>query len=385
MIYLNNAATTWPKPEIVYETVDECFRNLASPDRTHSEEGERGSQLMQTSRAEIAEFFGIKDPSRLIFVPSCTYALNLAILGLDWNENDVAMMSGLEHHAVSRPIRKVSRERNAKFHVLPYAPEQPIDLDFAEAKLKEGGVKLVACTMASNVTGDILPVKELGELVRQYDALFLVDCAQSAGALPVNVEDLNADMMSFAGHKGLFGPPGIGGLYVREGIQLNTLCEGGTGKDSGKHDMSGSYPSTYEVGTHNLLGIVGVTAGVRWVKQAGVSAILNHENELAESFIQRVKELPGVHVFGSQNPANRTAVVSMTMQGSSPQEIARWLSEQHGVATRAGYHCAPLAHETIGSLPGDGTLRISFGFSNTMEEVDTLLSYLAEVPRGAKV
>lgn len=385
MIYLNNAATTWPKPEIVYETVDECFRNLASPDRTHSEEGERGSQLMQTSRDEIAEFFGIQNASRLIFVPSCTYALNLAILGLDWHDRDVAIMSGLEHHAVSRPIRKVSRERNAKFHTLPYSPEQPIDLQFAEDRLKEGNVKLVACTMCSNVTGDILPVHELGEIVRKHGALFLVDAAQSAGALPVDVEALGADMVSFAGHKGLFGPPGIGGLYVREGIQLNTLAEGGTGKDSGKHDMSGSYPSTYEVGTHNLLGIVGLTAGVRWVKQAGVAAIRNHENELAASFIKRIRELPGVKVYGSEDQNQRTAVVSMTMEGVTPQELARWLSEKHGVATRAGYHCAPLAHETIGTLPGDGTLRISFGFSNTQEEVETLFGYLEEAQRGAKV
>lgn len=385
LIYVNNAATTWPKPEIVYETVDECFRNLASPDRTHSEEGERGAQLMNTSRAEVAEFFGIENPSRLAFVPSCTYALNLAIQGLNWSDGDEAMMSGLEHHAVSRPIRKVAREHHVKFHVLPYQINEPIDLNFAEEKLKAGKVRLVACTMASNVTGDILPVKELGQLAKRYGAVFLVDAAQSAGAIPVDVEELGADMLSFAGHKGLFGPPGIGGLFVREGIQLNTLCEGGTGKDSGAHDMSSSFPSSYEVGTHNLLGIVGVTAGVRWVKQAGIGAIRQHENRLAEHFIKHVRELPGVKIYGSDRPEQRTAVVSMTMEGVTPQDTAKWLSETHGVATRAGYHCAPLAHETIGTLPGPGTLRLSFGFSNSLEEVDTILEYLAEVPRGANI
>lgn len=385
MIYLNNAATTWPKPEIVYETVDECFRHLASPDRTYSEEGNRGSMLMQTSRAEVAEFFGIKSPSQLVFVPSCTYASNLAILGLDWQDGDEAMMSGMEHHAISRPIRKVARERKANFHVMPYAPDEPLDLNFAEQKLKSGKVKLVACTMASNVTGDLLPVKELGKLAKQYGALFLVDAAQSAGAIPVDVEELQADMMTFAGHKGLFGPPGIGGLFVREGIRLNTLAEGGTGKDSGKHDMSGSFPSNYEVGTHNLLGIVGVTAGVRWVKQAGVEAIHRHEMQLAKRFVERCEQIPGITMYGCKDLSRRTPVVSLTIQGTTPQEVGRWLSEEHGVATRAGYHCAPLAHETIGTLPGDGTLRISFGFSNTLDEIDEVCQYLAEAPRTANV
>lgn len=380
-MYFNNAATTWPKPEIVYETVDECFRNLNSPDRTHSAEGVQSSATMQTCRAEVAEFLGIRNESRLVFLPSCTYASNLAILGQEYSLGDVVIMSGLEHHAVSRPIRKLAREKGIIFKVSPYSQNQPLDLDWMEAELKAGGVKLVACTMAANVTGDIMPSLELGRLCREHGVRYMVDAAQAAGLLPVDVEELNADFLSFAGHKGLFGPPGIGGLYVREGIELDTLAEGGTGKDSGKHSMSGSFPSNFEVGTHNLLGITGLCAGVRWVKQAGLESIREHELTLLKRFVEKVSEIPGVRLYGNQDFSQRTAVCSLVINGISPQKTAAWLAENHGVATRAGYHCAPLAHETIGTLPGEGTVRFSFGFSNTVEEVDQVVGFLAEMPR----
>ena len=380
-MYFNNAATTWPKPEIVYQTTDECFRSLNSPERTTSDEGERNSAMMSTCRDEVAAFFGIADPKRLVFLPSATYALNLAILGLHWHEGDVIVMSGLEHHAVSRPVRKVAKLHGARFEIAPYSSEDPIDLNFVEDKMKAGNVKMLACTMASNVTGDIFPSRELGQLAERYGALYLVDAAQSAGVLEVNVEDLRADMLAFASHKGLFGPPGAGGLFVRKGIELETLAEGGTGKDSGKHDMSGRFPSNYEVGTHNLLSIVGMTAGVRWVQQSDRRQLREHELKLTERFTAGVRRLPNVKVYGSADAGRRTAVVSLAMEGVTPRGIAQWLAEKHNVATRAGYHCAPLAHETIGTLPGDGTIRFSFSFANTIEEVETALGLLSEVPR----
>jgi selenocysteine lyase/cysteine desulfurase len=211
----------------------------------------------------------------------------------------------------------------------------------------------------------------------------LVDAAQSAGLVPIDVEELRCDFLSFAGHKGLFGPPGIGGLYVREGIQLNTLAEGGTGKDSGTHPMSGRYPSNYEVGTHNLLGIVGVTAGVRWLRQQGIAEVRAHEQRLVGRFLEGLRGVPNVRVYGTPDAERRTAVVSVTFDDATPQDVADWLSNEHDVATRPGYHCAPLAHETIGTLPGDGTLRFSFGLFNTLDEVESVVDLLAKSPRMA--
>ncbi len=385
MRYFNNGATTWPKPEIVYETVDECFRNLNSPERTASATRERCASLMQQSRQEIAEFFNIPDPGRLVLLPSCTYALNLAILGLEWRPGETAIMSGLEHHAVSRTIRKVARERGVNFEVMPYTRHKPVDLQFLEDKLKAGGVRLVACTMASNITGDIVPIHEVCRLARLYGAHCLVDAAQTAGVLPVDVEDLGCDFMAFAGHKGLYGPPGIGGVFVREGIQLRTLAEGGTGKDSGKHELSGSFPSTFEVGTHNLPAIAGLAAGVRWIKQIGVDAVHRHELGLMRQLQAGLERIDGIHVHGNPDVERRTAVASVTFDDIAPQDAAAWLADKHDITTRAGFHCAPLAHQTIGTHAGGGTVRFSFGFFNTPEEIDDTLAVLSEVPRAAEV
>jgi selenocysteine lyase/cysteine desulfurase len=286
---------------------------------------------MQQSREDIAEFFNIQNPARLVLLPSCTYALNLAILGLDWAPGETAIMSGLEHHAVSRTVRKLAREQGTKFEVMPYTLQQPIDLQFLEDKLKAGGVKLVVCTMASNVTGDICAVDEVCRLARQYGAMSLVDTAQTAGVLPVDVEDLGCDFMVFAGHKGLYGPPGVGGVFVREGIQLKTLAEGGTGKDSGKHAMSGSYPSTFEVGTHNLPAIAGLAAGVRWIKQIGVDTVRRHELGLMQQLTAGLSRIDGLHIYGNPNVERRTAVASITLPEIAPQEAACWLADKHNI------------------------------------------------------
>ncbi|MCH7872069.1 MAG: aminotransferase class V-fold PLP-dependent enzyme, partial [Planctomycetes bacterium] len=305
MIYLNNAATSWPKPDVVYTTVDKCFREMDSPMRNASE-GVLHGDLMTESRNVIAPFFGIRDPARLILTPGCTYALNLAILGVDWKSGDVAIMSGLEHHAVSRPIRKLAIERGVRFEVAPYEPGRPIDLDFVEQVLRRNRVRLVVCTMASNVTGDIFPVEEVVALAHRYDTLCLIDAAQASGILDVNVERIGADLLAFAGHKGLFGPPGLGGLYVAPGIDLRTLAEGGTGGDSGEHGMSHKVPSTYEVGTHNLPAIAGLSAGVQWIKETGLDQIQAHERKLAGCFIEGVSEIPGVKVYGTTDLDQRT-------------------------------------------------------------------------------
>ena len=381
MIYLNNAATTWPKPEVVYKTVDEYFRNMDSPMRSAVGDLVQKDPMM-VSRKIIADFFGIADPLRLVLTPGCTYALNLAILGIDWKPGDVAIMSGLEHHAVSRPIRKAKDEHGITFEVAPYEPGNPIDLDFIEKRLKNGRVRLVVCSMASNVSGDILPIKPVIDLAHRYDALCLVDAAQSAGLLDINVEQLGVDMLAFAGHKGLFGPPGIGGLYVASHVDLRTLAEGGTGGDSGKHGLSHQLPNSYEVGTHNLPAIVGLASGIKWLEDTGLDTIRGHERKLVGQFISGLQQLPCVTVYGTGDLDARTGVVSITMEGISPKDLSKWLAAEHNISTRAGYHCAPLSHETIGTLPGDGTTRFGFGYFNTPEEVATVLDCMAQVPRA---
>ncbi len=380
-MYFNNAATTWPKPECVYETTDRCFRTLSSPNRTAAKGTKQTVNQLRASRAVVADFFSIPKPEQLVFTPSATYSLNLAVRGLAWSADDHVIMSGIEHHAVSRPIRRIAQQRGVTFHVAPYTPETPVDLEFVERTLQTNKVKLIACSMASNVTGDICPITELGALAKQYGAMFLVDAAQGAGLLSCDVDELHADLLAFAGHKGLYGPPGVGGLYVREGVVLGPLAEGGTGGDSGKHEFNADTPLCHEVGTHNLPAVVGLAAGTAWVAEKGVGAIRAHENALAALFADEMRQL-GVTVYGNPDPDRRTAVVSCNFGDTPPKDVATWLAEEHDIATRAGFHCAPLAHETIGTA-GRGTIRFSFSCFNTSEEVDALVRTIAASPWAA--
>lgn len=380
-IYFNNAATTWPKPEQVYQAVDRTLRSAATPMRAASGGGgpTGPSDPMGEARREIASFLGVADPTHLVFTPGCTYSLNLAILGLPWHDQwrgAAVLMSGLEHHAVSRPIRRIARQYQLDLHIAPYSPERPIDLDFVEDRLRAAGgrIKLVACTMASNVSGDILPSAELVQLAHRYGALCLLDAAQSAGVLPVNIDELGCDLLSIAGHKGLFGPPGVGLLYAAPTVKLECLAEGGTGQDSGKHELGMRWPATYEIGTHNLPAIVGLEAGVKFVRSTGVDRIRAHERGLVTRLIDGLRQIPGITIHGPASPERRTSVVSMTFDKHTPQDVGAALAHDHGIVARFGYHCAPMAHQSLGTLPGPGTLRMSPGFFNTEEQVDQVLA-----------
>lgn len=379
-IYLNNAATTWPKPEAVYHACDRALRTMGTPKRGVGACG--SDDPLETARQSVAKFLGIPTPEWLLFLPGCTYALNLAILGQQWNPGDRVLMSGLEHHAASRPVRKLARERGVTFGVSPYTPEQPFDLDWLERELGEGGVKLVICTMASNVSGHILPVEEICRLAKAHGALTLLDAAQAAGHLEVDVEALGCDLLCFAGHKGLYGPTGVGGLWKGPGVELNTLAEGGTGGDSGVHPVSCAKPSTFEIGTHNLPSICGLTAGVEWLSENGLDTLRAREHELVGRLLDGLLEVPGLSVHGPTTPERRTAAVSFTVDGLTPKELATSLSE-HGVLGRAGFHCCPLAHETLGTLRGGGTMRLSPGAFTTEDEIDAAVTAVRSVALAA--
>ncbi len=378
-IYLNNAATTWPKPECVYAAVDQTLRTCGSPRR----DSRGGVDPVHEARRELVELLGAPDESRLIMTPGATYALNLAILGLPWEAGDVAIMTGLEHHAVSRPIRKAARELGIRFEVAPYTPGEPVDLGFVEATLKKGGVRLVACSMASNVTGQVLPYREMARLAREHGALCLLDAAQLAGVTPINIAELGVDLLAVAGHKALMGPPGVGALWIGERARLRTLAEGGTGGDSGTHAMSGAPPKDYEVGTLNGPAIAGLGAGVRWVREIGLETIHAREAELTRRLIEGIAPHPGVNVHGPGAGKDRTSVVSFTIDGVEPHAAAGALFERHGVICRAGFHCAPLAHETIGTHAGGGTVRMSPGYFTTEAQIDVAIEGVAALAGAA--
>jgi cysteine desulfurase / selenocysteine lyase len=380
-IYLNSAATTWPKPEVVYEAVNRVLRAAGSLGRTA---GTNLETPLEEARARIARFLGIDDHSRLAFVPGCTYASNIAIQNLGWQAGDRILMSGLEHNAVSRPVRLVAERHHVDFACAPYAPGQPMDLDWVEDQLRRGRVRLVAALMASNVTGEILPYRELRQLTRRYGALLMLDAAQAGGVLPLSMAELEPDLCVLAGHKGLYGSTGSGLLYVAPGLEQQLFVVGGTGKDSGRVEMSRRMPDQFEVGTHNAMALAGLEAGVRWLGDTGVERVLAHERSLTGRFLQGLRQRDDVHVYGGQDQDLRLGVVSVRFVGRDPREVGGWLAER-GVITRTGFHCAPLAHQTIGSHPYGGTVRFSFGWANTEQEVDTVLALLAEMDAAVPV
>ena len=377
-IYLNNAATSWPKPERVHEAVNRALRGAWSLNRTAGRKAAE-ENFLEPARARVAAFLGISDPQRLAFVPGCTYASNIAVQALPWKAGDQIVMSGLEHNASARPCRLVGERHRVEVFTAPYRPGDPISLEYVEARLREGHVRLVASTMASNVTGEIFPYRELREMTRKYGALLFLDAAQAGGVLPVNIAELQPDLIVFAGDKGLHGPPGIGLLYVDPHVEQRFFAVGGTGHDSGKLDMSARMPAMFEVGTFNGPAIAGLDAGVQWVKETGTEAVLRRERELASRFLAGLASIAGAHVYGGADPTRRVAVVSCRFEGRDPRTVAGWLAER-GIITRAGFHCAPLAHQTIGSHPFGGPVRFSFGYHLTPGEVDQTLAVLAEMP-----
>ena len=377
-VYMNNAATTWPKPERVYDAVNGALRATGSLGRTARRSSEAESPL-ERARARCAAFLGVRDPQRLAITPGCTWASNIAIQSMPWKSGDRIVHSGLEHNSASRPCGLVAERHGVEVLTAPYRPGDPMDLDFVEDLLAHGRVRLVVATMASNVTGELLPWRELRRLTRAHGALLMLDAAQTAGVVPIDIGELEPDLMVFAGHKGLYGPPGVGLLYVSAALEQRFFAVGGTGHDSGKLEMSARMPAMFEVGTFNGPAIAGLEAGIAFVAETGPENILRHERALTARFLEGLASREGVQLYGHPDPERRLSVVSCRFKGREPKAVAAWLAEQ-GVVTRAGYHCSPLAHRTIGSHPFGGTVRFSFGLGNTLSDVERVLALLAELP-----
>ena len=382
MYYLDNAATSWPKPEVVYQAMDQGFRQFLSAKRGTSETSRHGAAALDTAREALAQLIHAPIPARIVFTGGCTQSLNLAIQAFRWQPGEGIVISALEHHAMSRPVRKMVREKQLDLHVVPYTDDQPFDLQVYEELLRgKPNIRLVATMHASNVIGSILPVEEIGRLARQFGKYYLLDAAQSAGVLPIDVQQFNADLVALPAHKSLYGPPGIGALYIGD-VPLKTFMEGGTGCDSGDHAMHLTVPDMFEVGTIPMPQIQTMAAGTKWVMDTGIDTIREHETRLLRCLIDGLKSLPGVTIYGHTNPAFKTPVVSFNVAGRDPKSIGELLYDRYGIALRAGFHCAPMAHQAIGTLSQGGTVRASIGYYTSMDDIDALLAALNEIVGG---
>ena len=375
-VYLDNAATSWPKPEAVYQAVDHFMREVgATPGRGGHWREEEASRIADEARAALARLFHAPDPQGVVFTMNATQAINVALKGLLQPANHV-VTSSIEHNAMWRPLKALER-RGVQVTAVPCAPDGTLNPADVEASLRPN-TRLVAMLHGSNVLGTILPIAEIGQMTLRHGALFLVDAAQTAGAYPIDVETMHVDLLAFAGHKGLYGPHGTGGLVVRPGIALETWIEGGSGIQSGPETMPAALPLRLEAGTQNAAGIAGLLAGARFVLEQGVERIRAHEMEMSDLLLQALQATPGLTVLGPRDPAQRTPVVSITIENYFPDQLAAVLDKVFDVATRAGLHCAPQAHRVASTLEC-GALRFSPGYFTTADEIQ----YAAEALQNA--
>jgi cysteine desulfurase family protein len=373
--YLDNAATSWPKPETVYQAVDRFMREVgATPGRGGHRREENAAHIADQARAALAELFHAPDPDGVVFTMNATQALNMALKGLR-QPGDHVITSSIEHNAMWRPL-KALEQRGVELTAVACASDGNLLPEHVEAAIRPE-TRLIAMLHASNVLGTILPVSEIGKLAHEHGIPFLVDAAQTAGAYPLDMQVMNIDLLAFPGHKGLFGPHGTGGLVVRPGITLETWVEGGSGTESAPETMPQTLPLRLEAGTHNAAGIAGLLAGVRFVLERGVAQIRQHEMDLTALLLDPLSSVPGILVLGPSDLTQRTAVVTITIEGYVPDQLAMVLDQVYDIATRAGLHCAPQAHRTAGTLE-DGALRFSPGYFNTADEIrETATAFLS--------
>ncbi len=379
MIYLDHAATSWPKPQAVTAAMTDFLERAGgNPGRSGHRLSIEAGRIVYGAREALAELFHIADPFRVILLPNVTYALNLALCGL-LRPGHRVVVSGMEHNAVMRPLRALERQ-GVTVTVVPCAADGTLDpASFAAALARPA--RLAVINHASNVNGAVQPLAELVQIAHAAGVPVLADVAQTAGILPLDMEVLDVDLLAFTGHKGLQGPPGTGGLVLGrrfDAAQLEPLVRGGTGSRSEFEEQPDVLPDCFESGTPNGVGIAGLGAGVRHVLGRGVAAIGAHEAALTAALDAGLRAIPGVTVYGPADVARRTATLSFTAAGLHVSEIGYRLDEEYGILCRVGLHCAPAAHRTIGTFP-DGTVRLAAGMFNTLAEIEETVAAVKEI------
>jgi cysteine desulfurase family protein len=379
-IYFDNAATSWPKPPAVREAIAEYFGEAGgNPGRSGHRMSIAAARLVERAREELSGLFNVPDPSRFVFTQNATHALNLALYGL-LRAGDHVVTTTIEHNSVMRPLRHLEK-LGVEITQVACSPEGLLDITEITSALR-ANTRLLVTTHGSNVTGSLMPIEALGRLTRERNILYLVDASQTAGLIPIDVEQVAVDLLAFSGHKALLGPTGTGALYIRDGIALTPLVRGGTGSDSAHEVQPDFMPDAYESGTLNVAGIAGLAAGVRFVAETGIDTIKAHEQLLVGQFLTRASTIPGISLYGPGDATLHCGVVSFNVVGAAPSEVALLLDDTFDIMARSGLHCSPGAHRTLGTFPS-GTVRFSFSWFNTSAEVERALEALREIAAWA--
>ena len=379
MIYLDNAATTFPKPEAVYNAMMDCMKNYcANPGRAGHKLAMKAAREIYDTRENIAKLFNIDNPMNIVFTNNATDSLNLAIKGVV-NKGDHIITTSMEHNSVIRPIKAL--EKVGVENTIVQCDDQGfLNIDDLEKAIKPN-TKLIVTTHASNVCGTLIDIKSISEIANKHNILYLIDASQTVGVYDIDLKDIKADMLAAPGHKGLLGPQGTGILYIREGLNIGILKEGGTGSRSEDLFQPDLLPDKYESGTHNTPGIVGLNEGVKFIFKEGIDKIKEHEEELCKYMLERLEEVPNIIIYGPKDANKRASVISINIGNMDSGEITFLLDSEYNIATRSGIHCAPLAHKTLGTLE-QGAVRFSIGYFNTKEEIDKAVAALKEIAKN---
>ncbi len=382
MIYLDNAATTFQKPETVRRAVWDAFSYIGNAGRGVHGATLEAARTIYGTRELLARLFHVKDPSRIAFTCNATESLNTAISGL-FHKGDHVITTVCEHNSVLRPLYR-KEAQGMELTIVPTVFAEPeeriagfLDYEFLEQSWRPN-TKAIVITHASNLTGNVTDLKRVSAFAKDKGLLLVVDASQTAGAWPIDMEELGIDVLCFTGHKGLLGPQGTGGIYVREGVLPTALKVGGSGVHSYDKKHPDQMPTALEAGTLNGHGIAGLHAAVTYLLETGVSSIRRREQELLHYFVEEVSKIQGVTLYGDPKLSRRTAIASVNIRDLDSGAVSDWLWEEKQIATRAGAHCAPLMHQALGTVE-QGAVRFSFSHYNTMEEVETAIRAIREL------
>ena len=375
MIYLDNAATTMRKPPQVGEAVLHALQTLGNSSRGVHEGALDAARAIYDARVKLASLLGCPRPDHVVFTGNVTESLNIALCGL-LRAGDHAISTDLEHNSVLRPLYRLREERGVAVDFIPADRQGNIDYAGFE-QLMRPNTRLIVCTHASNLTGNIVDMARIAKIAHAHGALLVADCAQTAGTRRVNMEELSADVLCFTGHKGLMGPQGTGGLCIREGVEIAPFKVGGTGVQTYSEAQPEQYPTRLEAGTLNGHGIAGLSAAVDYINEVGLDAIHEKEAALTRRFYEGVRSIPGVTVYGDFS-GDHAAIVTLNVRDYGSGEVSDALAEDYGIATRPGVHCAPRLHEALGTKE-QGAVRFSFSWFNTEDEIDTAVRAVREL------
>lgn len=372
MIYLDNAATTFPKPERVYTALETANRELSfNAGRGSYKAARAASAIIDDTKNRLLSLFHATGYADIVFTPSVTHALNQVLNGLDLTGNSVIYVSPYEHNAVARTVYQLSVNSGASVKILPLTKDLQIDLEKAKYQFSINSPSVVILNALSNVTGYILPVAEIFLMAKEYGAITVLDAAQAAGLIDLDMPALNADVLCFAGHKTLMGPFGIGGFLIKHGITLKKVLTGGTGSASLTLDMPEEAPGRYEASSTNVVAIAGLNASL---KGLDINEHRKTLRELTEYLLEALNSIPSVNLMGTFDTDKTLGIVSFVVEGYQSDEVGIILDDEYDIAVRTGYHCAPYIHDYLGDKPYHGTIRIGIGQFNTKEDIDALIS-----------